>query len=635
MPQNSIQVCKIFDVWGIDFMGLFLSSRGNKYILVAVDYLSKWVEAKAVPTNDARVVFKFLKNLFARFGTLRAIISHRGTHFCNDQFAKVMQKFGVTHRLLTPYHPQTSCQVEVSNHGLKRILERTVGENYASWSDKLNDTLWAFRTAYKTPIGCTPYKLVYGKAFHLWIKLEHKAYRALKHANFDLQTMDCDLHEQRFAKNAERKGILGRRPTGKSVNPNRPKLVSAGQQNLVSAAPPNPVCAGQQNPVSAGQQNPVSAGPPNPVSAGQQNPVSAGQQNPVSAGPPNPVSAGQQTQFLLPDPVSAGRPNPVSAGEATLACTSISLSVSAGDGILGPRPLNIQPISTYFHSFTHNNQQIIFLITHNSLYSLYMTGGLNGKSAVKPSAGWPWIKYGMSKTKGSKINGGSKSKSWSYAKGPLGRPKLEKAKDRGIVDSGCSRSMSENKEKLEDFEDFDGGEVTFGGSTGKISGKGTIKTKNLNFENVIYVEELSNGIRQDYSNARTPQKNGVAERKNQTLIEAVRTMLADSLLPTIFWTEAVATACSQEDDSDSDDEPDVLIIQSTPALVVPIVDEATTQNDGKEEVDRFELAFPSLNLILGVGTASIGSFVSAGSTPHVSAGSTPLMSPCTSPISAN
>nr|GEV84846.1 DNA-directed DNA polymerase [Tanacetum cinerariifolium] len=100
--------------------------RGNKYILVAIDYLSKWVEAKALPTNDARVVCKFLKNLFARFGTPRAIISDRGTHFCNDQFTKVMQKFGVTHRLATPYHPQTSGQVEVSNRGLKRILERTV-----------------------------------------------------------------------------------------------------------------------------------------------------------------------------------------------------------------------------------------------------------------------------------------------------------------------------------------------------------------------------------------------------------------------------------------------------------------------------------------------------------------------------
>ncbi|GKA01951.1 DNA-directed DNA polymerase [Tanacetum coccineum] len=188
MPQNAIQVCEIFDVWGIDFMGPFPSSHGNKYILVAVDYLLKWVEAKALPTNDARVVVKFLKSLFARFRTPRAIISDRGTHFCNDQFAKVMSKYGVTHRLATAYHPQTSGQVEVSNRGLKRILERTVGENRASWSDKLDDALWAFRTAFKTPIGCTPYKLVYGKSCHLPIELEHKAYWALKHANFDLKT---------------------------------------------------------------------------------------------------------------------------------------------------------------------------------------------------------------------------------------------------------------------------------------------------------------------------------------------------------------------------------------------------------------------------------------------------------------
>ncbi|GJW66301.1 reverse transcriptase domain-containing protein [Tanacetum coccineum] len=116
MPQNAIQVYEIFDIWGIDFMGPFPSSKGNKYILT----------------------------LFARFGTPRAIISNRGTHFCNDQFAKVMFKYGVTHRLATAYHPKTSGQVEVSNRGLKRILERTVGENRASWSDKLDDALWAF-----------------------------------------------------------------------------------------------------------------------------------------------------------------------------------------------------------------------------------------------------------------------------------------------------------------------------------------------------------------------------------------------------------------------------------------------------------------------------------------------------------
>nr|GEY18029.1 reverse transcriptase domain-containing protein [Tanacetum cinerariifolium] len=140
---------------GIDFMGPFPSSRGNRYILVAVYYLSKWVEAKALPTNDARVVVKFLKSLFARFGTPRAIISNRGPRFCNDKFAKVMSK--------------------------------TVGENRALWFEKLEDALWAFRTAYNIPIGCTPYKLVYGKSCHLPIELEHKAYWALKHVNFDLK----------------------------------------------------------------------------------------------------------------------------------------------------------------------------------------------------------------------------------------------------------------------------------------------------------------------------------------------------------------------------------------------------------------------------------------------------------------
>ncbi|GJY93876.1 reverse transcriptase domain-containing protein [Tanacetum coccineum] len=113
------------------------------------EYKNKEVEAKALPTNDARVVVKFLKSLFARFGTPRAIINDRGTYFCNDQFTKVMFKYGVTHRLATAYHPQTNGQVEVSNRGLKRILERTVGENRASWSDKLDDALWAFRTAFK------------------------------------------------------------------------------------------------------------------------------------------------------------------------------------------------------------------------------------------------------------------------------------------------------------------------------------------------------------------------------------------------------------------------------------------------------------------------------------------------------
>ncbi|GJT47234.1 reverse transcriptase domain-containing protein [Tanacetum coccineum] len=128
MPQNAIQVCEIFDVWGIDFMGPFPSSRGNKYILVAVDYLSKWVEAKALPTNDARVVVKFLKSLFSRFGAPRAIISDRGTHFCNDKFARVMSNFGSTRHLFDPLPTLNMRRIEPTN-SLKPLVSGVVSRS--------------------------------------------------------------------------------------------------------------------------------------------------------------------------------------------------------------------------------------------------------------------------------------------------------------------------------------------------------------------------------------------------------------------------------------------------------------------------------------------------------------------------
>ncbi|GJZ06745.1 reverse transcriptase domain-containing protein [Tanacetum coccineum] len=157
MPLTNILVSEVFDICGIDFIRPFPSSRKNKYILVAVDYVSKWVEAEALPTNDAHVVVKFLKKLFSRFGVPKALISDRGTHFCNSLLEKTLKKYGVTHRLATPYHPQTSGQTKNTNRVIKRTLEEQILE-----------------------------RTVYGKAFQLPIELKHKAYWALKKVNLDL-----------------------------------------------------------------------------------------------------------------------------------------------------------------------------------------------------------------------------------------------------------------------------------------------------------------------------------------------------------------------------------------------------------------------------------------------------------------
>jgi hypothetical protein len=161
---------------------------GNKFILVAVDYVSKWIEAIASPTNDTRVVLKlFKKTIFPRFGVPRLVISDGGSHFISKQFENLLKKYGVRHRVATPYHPKTSGQVEISNREIKTILEKTVSTSRKDWAAKLDDALWAYRTAYKTPIGTTPFRLVYGRSCHLPVELEHRAYWAIKNLNMDYQ----------------------------------------------------------------------------------------------------------------------------------------------------------------------------------------------------------------------------------------------------------------------------------------------------------------------------------------------------------------------------------------------------------------------------------------------------------------
>ena len=138
MPLNPIFVVDLFDVWGIDFMGPFPSSFGYIYILVGVDYVSKWVEALPYSVADHRVVMKFLKeNIFSRFGVPKAIISDGGSHLCNKPFENLLTKYGVKHKVATPYHPQTSGQVEL----IKTILMKVVNSNQKDWSLKLLDSL--------------------------------------------------------------------------------------------------------------------------------------------------------------------------------------------------------------------------------------------------------------------------------------------------------------------------------------------------------------------------------------------------------------------------------------------------------------------------------------------------------------
>jgi hypothetical protein len=144
MPLNPILIVEIFDVWGINFMGPIPPSFGYEYILVEVDYVSKWVEVMAPKTNDHKVVVKFIQaNIFSRFGTPRAIINDEGKHFCNQFLKTLLLKYSITHKVATPYHPQTSGQVEVSNREIKHILEKMVRPDCKDWSLRLNDALWA------------------------------------------------------------------------------------------------------------------------------------------------------------------------------------------------------------------------------------------------------------------------------------------------------------------------------------------------------------------------------------------------------------------------------------------------------------------------------------------------------------
>ena len=139
MPLHGVLVVELFDIWGIDFIGHFPSSFGNLYILLAVDYVSKWVEAIACPRNDASTIVNFMqKHIFSRFGTPRTVISDEGRNFANRLFAWLMSKYGVKHAMGLAYHPQYNGQAEISNREIKKILEKTINTNRKDWAIRLD-----------------------------------------------------------------------------------------------------------------------------------------------------------------------------------------------------------------------------------------------------------------------------------------------------------------------------------------------------------------------------------------------------------------------------------------------------------------------------------------------------------------
>nr|GEU64942.1 putative ribonuclease H-like domain-containing protein [Tanacetum cinerariifolium] len=497
-----------------------------------------------------------------------------------------MKKYGVTHRLATPYHPQTSGQVEVSNHGLKRILEREVGKNRASWSDKLDDALWAFCTAYKTPIGCTPYKLVYEKACYLPVELEHKAYWALKHANFDLKTAAAVLTKSgqvpvnaakqsshRAAASVSAAMRVNTAASRPNVNNALPTTYSYFKAHLPVRRPINQKPTAKTNNFNkkvntAKVNNVTTAWPKTVVSVVEGNINNAVKSSACWIWRPKgnlidhiSKDSGSYTlkRFNCVDPQGRLKSIIKKLMMDMLHFEEMLNEVKLLEKVkLGLEKLDFEDVyfvkEPKFNLFSVSqmcdkknnilftdtecvvlspdlkllNESQVLLKVHrnNNMYSFDLKN-------VVPVGGLTCLF-----TKATL----GESNLWHRRLGHINFKTMNKLV-RGNLVRGLPLNLFENDHTCVACQK--GKQHKASCIENQMDQVKTIRCDNgTEFKNRIMNEFCKmKGIRREFSIARTPQQNGVAEKKNRTLIEAARTMLANFKLPTTFWAEAVNTVC--------------------------------------------------------------------------------------------
>jgi hypothetical protein len=188
IPLNPQIVLEPFERWALDFVGPINPPSNQKvYIVVCTDYMTKWVEAKALHRATEEAVLDFLfEDIFIRFGVPRELVTDGGPPFTSHGFKATLQKYHIQHRMTTTYHPQANGQVESTNKVIEAILTKTVKENRKDWSHRLPEALWAYRTTWRNTTGFSPYELVYGKSVVFPVEFEIKTLRTALAVNLDL-----------------------------------------------------------------------------------------------------------------------------------------------------------------------------------------------------------------------------------------------------------------------------------------------------------------------------------------------------------------------------------------------------------------------------------------------------------------